>query len=90
MKWGFLFRLCSFISAIAYNFLYFFMLAGWSTEILLLPTKGDDFLNEIGFLDVFLNMLFVYNSIEHSPICFVNMVIIAKETQIWWYEFLTT
>jgi len=90
MKWGFLFRIGSFFSAIAYNMLYFFMLFGWATEILMLPSRDDSFIEELGFLDVFLNMLFIYNSIQHSPICFINMVIIAKETQIWWYEFLFT
>jgi hypothetical protein len=90
MKWGFLFRIGSFFAAIAYNCLYFFMLAGWSTEMLMLPSRDETFIDEIGFLDVFINMLFVYNSIQHSPICFINMIIIGKEIQIWWYEFLTT
>ena len=80
MKWGFLLRIWSFFAAIAYNMIYFFGLFGWATEILMLPTRGDEFIEEMGFLDVFLNMLFIYNSIQHSPICFVNMVIIAKET----------
>jgi hypothetical protein len=41
MKWGFLLRIWSFLAAIAYNMVYFFMLFGWATEILVLPLKGE-------------------------------------------------
>lgn len=79
MKWGFLVRIASFLAAIAYNTIYFLMLGGWATEILILPMKGTDVIDEMGFLDVFVNMLFIYNSIMHAPICFINIAIIAKE-----------
>lgn len=63
MKWGFLLRVMSFFSAIAYNIVYFFMLGGWITEVYMFPFRGDEFFDEMSFFDVFMNMLFVYNSI---------------------------
>jgi hypothetical protein len=41
MKWGFLLRIWSFLAAVAYNMVYFFMLFGWAAEILVLPLKGE-------------------------------------------------
>jgi len=89
MKWGILFRIASFISAWIYNTVYFIGLFSWATEMIILPMKDDDYIDEIGVIDVVMNMMFVYNSIQHSPICFINIVIILKEIQIWLYEFAT-
>lgn len=89
MKWGILFRIASFISAWIYNSIYFISLIAWGSEMLLLPLKGDDYLDEMSVIDVVMNMTFVYNSIQHAPICFINIVIILKEIQIWIYEFIT-
>lgn len=89
MKYGILFRIFSFISAIIYNTVYFIGLIAWGSEMVMLPLQNDDYIDEIGVIDVVMNMLFVYNSIQHSPICFINIVIILKEIQIWLYEFIT-
>ena len=90
LKWGVAFRIWSFISAVVYNSLYFFMLFGWLTEVAFLPLQPDSVIEEMSYLDVFMNMLFVYNSIQHSPICFINIVIILKEIQILIYESFVT
>ena len=79
MKWGILFRIGSFISAWVYNAIYFTGLIAWGSEMLVLPMKGDDYLDEMSVIDVVLNMTFVYNAIQHAPIAFINIVIILKE-----------
>ena len=38
-------------------------LFSWGTEMIVMPMKSDDELDETGIIDVIMNMMFVYNSI---------------------------
>jgi len=63
MKYGLIFRIFSFISAWIYNTFFFIALFSWGTEMIVMPMKSDDELDETGIIDVIMNMMFVYNSI---------------------------
>merc|ERR1712127_624848 len=62
-----------------YNAGYFTLLVAWLTEVYYLPFQGEEEIEKMGALDVFLNMFFVYNSVLHAPICILNAAIIFKE-----------
>lgn len=47
---------------------------------------NDEQLEEIGALDILLNMFFIYNCILHSSIVVINMGIIFKEISIEFFE----
>jgi hypothetical protein len=83
LRRGFLFRSLSLIWALIYNFAYFLMLADWFYNIYALT---DEKIEELGSLDMLMNMFFIYNSILHSGIVLVNAGIIAKETALQFYE----
>ena len=65
--------------ALAYNFSYLVMLADWFYNIYGLT---DEKIEELGALDMLMNMFFIYNSILHSGIVIVNTVIIVKEIEL--------
>lgn len=79
----FFFRVFSLLAAWWYNFAYFFMLADWFYNIYGL---NDDKIEELGALDMLMNMFFIYNSILHSGIVIVNFVIIFKEIELEFYQ----
>jgi len=79
----FFFRVGSLLSAIFYNFTYFFMLADWFYNIYGLT---DEKIEKLGALDMLMNMFFIYNSILHSGIVIVNNVIIFKEIELEFYQ----
>ena len=59
------------------------MLADWFYNIYALT---DEKIEELGALDMLMNMFFVYNSILHSGIVLVNFGIIFKEIELLFYE----
>ena len=69
--------------AVVYNFAYLFMLADWFYNIYGLT---DEKIEELGALDMLMNMFFIYNSILHSGIVIVNFVIIFKEIELEFYQ----
>jgi hypothetical protein len=72
----------SVIAAWLYNIAYFTMLADWFYNVYALT---DDKIEELGALDMLMNMFFIYNSILHSGIVIVNFVIIFKEIELEFY-----
>jgi len=79
----FFIRAFSLISAWVYNIAYFIMLADWFFNIYALT---DEKIEELGALDMLMNMFFIYNSILHSGIVIVNFVIIFKEIELEFYQ----
>jgi hypothetical protein len=61
------------------------MLADWFYNIYALT---DEKIEELGALDMLMNMFFIYNSILHSGIVIVNFVIIFKEIELEFYQML--
>jgi len=59
------------------------MLADWFYNIYALD---EEKIEELGALDMLMNMFFIYNSILHSGIVIVNFVIIFKELEISFYQ----
>jgi len=59
------------------------MLADWFYNVYGLTDKQ---IEEIGALDMLMNMFFIYNSILHSGIVIVNTVIILKEIELQFYQ----
>lgn len=76
LKRTFFLRTGSLLAAIFYNIAYLTMLADWFYNIYGLT---DEKIEELGALDMLMNMFFIYNSILHSGIVIVNFVIIFKE-----------
>tara|TARA_B110000285_G_C15051562_1_gene577274 strand:+ start:754 stop:966 length:213 start_codon:yes stop_codon:yes gene_type:complete len=68
--------------ACVYNLSYLLMLADWFYNIYGLT---DEKIEELGALDMLMNMFFIYNSILHSGIVIVNFVIIFKEIELQFY-----
>ena len=79
----FFIRTGSLLAAMAYNFTYFLMLADWFYNIYGLT---DEKIEELGALDMLMNMFFIYNSILHSGIVLVNSMIIFKELELEFYQ----
>ena len=79
----FIIRFSSIMMALAYNISYLVMLADWFYNIYGLT---DEKIEEIGALDMLMNMFFIYNSILHSGIVIVNTVIIVKEIELQFYQ----
>jgi len=71
------------MAAIFYNFAYFLMLADWFYNVYGLT---DQQIDNLGALDMLMNMFFIYNSILHSGIVIVNNVIIFKEIELEFYQ----
>jgi len=59
------------------------MLADWFYNIYALT---DEKIEELGALDMLMNMFFIYNSILHSGIVIVNFMIIFKEFELEFYQ----
>jgi hypothetical protein len=79
----FFLRALSVISAWIYNIAYFIMLADWFYNVYALDEAK---IEELGALDMLMNMFFIYNSILHSGIVIVNFVIIFKEIELEFYQ----
>ena len=59
------------------------MLLDWFYNIYALD---EEKIEELGALDMLMNMFFIYNSILHSGIVIVNFVIIFKEIELEFYQ----
>ena len=71
--------------AIAYNTVYLSVLASWLIETYALPS---DKVEEIGTLDILLDMFFLYNTLLHFSIVPLNFGIILKEVEMEFYELM--
>ena len=81
----FFLRMGSVIAAWLYNIAYLTMLADWFYNVYGLT---DEKIEELGALDMLMNMFFIYNSILHSGIVIVNFVIIFKELELEFYQMI--
>ena len=74
------FRVLSLISAVFYSSITIFIFVSWLVDLYGLPEilSKEDF-NKLSFLDMFVNMCMIYNTILHSSIVPINVMIIAKE-----------
>ena len=70
-------RAISFMSAVAYNFVYFFSIADWIYELYFSDKASLDY--EYGIFDLMFELFIAYNAIFHIPIVPMNCAIIAKE-----------
>jgi len=75
----FFLRVLSLLAAWVYNIAYLLMLADWFYNVYALT---DTQIEELGALDMLMNMFFIYNSILHSGIVIVNFMIIFKEFEL--------
>lgn len=86
LRRAFLLRFTSLTMAIVYNFFYFLMLLDWFYNIYALD---DVKIDELGGLDMLMNMFFIYNSILHSGIVLVNIGIVFKEIEMQFFKLVT-
>mgnify|MGYP006108467425 CR=1 FL=1 len=75
----FFLRVGSLFAAWIYNIAYLLMLGDWFYNVYALD---DAAIEELGALDMLMNMFFIYNSILHSGIVIVNFMIIFKEFEL--------
>jgi hypothetical protein len=76
-------RWASVFMAWGYNVIYFAFLFGWLYQ---LYDMNETQMEEVGALDILLNMFFIYHCILHSSIVVINMGIIFKEISIEFFE----
>ena len=81
----YLLRWTSLFLAIAYNVVYLAGVASWLVETYALPS---DKVEEIGTLDVLLDLFFLYNTLLHFSIVPLNFGIIFKEIEMEFYEIM--
>lgn len=79
----YVFRWLSLLNAIIYNTVYLGLLAGWLIQTYTLP---EETMEEVGTMDILLNMFFMYNTIMHCSIVPINAGIILKEIEMEFYE----
>ena len=81
----YLIRWTSLFLAIVYNIVYLSVLVSWLIETYALPSDKVD---EIGTLDILLDMFFLYNTILHASIIPLNFGIIFKEIEMEFFELM--
>ena len=79
----YLLRWTSLFLAILYNIVYLSVVGAWLIETYALPAETVD---EIGTLDILMDLFFLYNTILHFSIVPLNFGIIFKEIEIEFYE----
>lgn len=83
LRWFWFFRWISLFWAVTYNTIYLGLLAGWLIQTFSLPEVE---MEEVGTVDILLNMFFMYNTIIHSSIVIINAGIIIKEIEMQFYQ----
>ena len=76
-------RWWSIFAATVYNTIYFGLLFGWIIQTYTLPEQE---MEEVGTIDILLNMFFLYNTIIHAPMALINIGIIIKEIELQFYQ----
>ena len=83
LRWFWFFRWISLIAALIYNATWAILLAGWLIQTFSLPEWE---MEEVGTIDILLNMFFMYNTVVHASIVLINDGIILKEIEMQFYQ----
>lgn len=85
------FRMLSFCWAIGYSVVFLAIYGSWFVDLYAIPDiVSEEQFDKLSPMDMMINCFLIYNTIVHFSIIPINIVIIAKEIQLQFFEFLNS